>query len=393
MENPGYKMALGYLEEVLQSGNISGDGPFTGRCQQWLEEKLNLRAALMTTSCTHALELALSILDLNSEDEVIVPSYTYPSTANAALVAGAKVVLAPVDPLHLTLTTDGLEKSVSEKTKAIMVVHYGGYLADVSQIMAWAIPRGIIVIEDAAQGFLSRREGHYGGTIGHMGCFSFHGTKDVVAGEGGALIFNHSLPTQQFKDMYKKAVQYRLKGTDRTDFLAGTVPKYQWVSKGSSYSPSELNMALLYSQFQEVETILKRKRATFKHYHNFFSGLGSHSIATYSPIMPRENLSGEDLDAPNLQNGHCFYLRMKTSTEADHLRKAMKQEGFHLLPHFVPLHLSLMGQGCRWSEDWFEVETQIHQTLLRLPMASSVTSDDIQALLAALENHLEKNNA
>ncbi len=248
-----------YINDSINIGHLEGDGKYTKLCELWINDKLNIKNTFMMNSCTSALECALQILELDSGDEVIVPSFTYPSTANAVILAGGKVVFGEIEPCSMTLDVAKLENLINEKTKAIIVVHYGGISCDMDVIIKIAKNNNLYIIEDAAQSFLSTYKGRYTGTIGDFGCFSFHGTKDFIAGEGGALIVNN-------EKFIEKVEIFRQKGTNKAAFLDGKSGYYEWVDKGSSQSPSELNMALLYGQLQLDSEIISHRKEIYKYY-------------------------------------------------------------------------------------------------------------------------------
>jgi dTDP-4-amino-4,6-dideoxygalactose transaminase len=364
--------ALPYIKDALERLDVSGDGFYTKKCEQWLLENFETKGVLLTTSCTHAMELAIHCLDLQPDDEVIVPSYTFPSTANVVLLAGANVVFAPVNSKDLTLDLTCLETFITPRTKAVIPVHYGGVCCDMASLMLLANQYDLIVIEDAAQAFFSTSGGKRAGTIGHFGCFSFHGTKDFVAGEGGALLIND----ETFK---QRAERFRVKGTNRNDFLLGEVSRYEWVSKGSSYSPSELNMALLYSQFIKSDEILLAKRVIFEIYENHFREHPYSCLDGFSEKPLKES-----------HNGHLFYIRFKHSKDAQFVQTTLKAMGITLIRHFVPLHLSSMGRQLSYGNNLgsFQLEDYLHETLLRLPCHVEMNPQEAYHVLNQLQRVL-----
>jgi len=320
------------------------------------------------------MELAMYCLDLKPQDEVIVPSYTFPSTANVVLLAGAKIVFAPVNSNDLTLDISLLESLITPQTKVVIPVHYGGVCCDMASLMLLANRYDLIVIEDAAQGFFSTSGGLKAGTVGHFGCFSFHGTKDIVAGEGGALLIND-------EKFVQRAERFRVKGTNRKDFFAGEVSRYEWVSKGSSYSPSELTMALLYSQFLRSSEILEAKKHIFDMYENHFKKHNYSCLNGFSQKPLHE-----------LHNGHLFYIRFKTPEDAQYVKVSLKKVGVELIPHFVPLHLSEMGQklGSQKSFSSLSLESTLHETLLRVPCHAALSLEKVHDLLIELHRVLSE---
>jgi dTDP-4-amino-4,6-dideoxygalactose transaminase len=362
--------SIDYVQEALRLHHVAGDGPFTLRCANWLKEKLICQQVLMTTSCTHALELAVRALDLSADDEVILPSFTYPSTANAVLLAGAKVVYSEVEGEHFNLDPQYITEKITSKTKAILVVHYGGIACDMDAIMAIAHAYGLWVIEDAAQGFLATYKGKALGTIGHLGCLSFHGTKDVVSGEGGALLIND----ERFNDFCET---YRLKGTNRKAFTKGQVPYYQWTTLGSSYSPSDVLMALLLCQLENSHQLLTLKQNLFKVYEKHFETKQYPQLESFS----RRSLTATP-------NGHLFYIVFKTVEDAITCQDAFKEKGIPLYTHFIPLHDSQMGRQFVRPNNHFHVERDLGRRLLRLPIYADMGMDDALEVIGALDSYL-----
>lgn len=367
------KQAVPYLTEVLTSGRTEGDGPMSERCELWLSKAYSQSRLLMMTSGTHALEAALHALRLSPNDEVIVPSYSYPSAANAVILAGGTVVYAEVEPAHLTIDVSRLPLHVTKRTRAIICVHYGGNSCDMIAVQAIAKPRGIAVIEDCAQSFMTRYQNQLTGTMGTFGCFSFHGTKDIVAGEGGFLLINDPV--------YETAVrQFRQKGTNRDDYLKAIVQNYYWVSPGSSYVPAELTMALLLSQLEMSTEIVLQKRAHFARYQTFFDQLSQ-------KLNLMLWLDGYSTEAPDTAcNGHLFYLLFKARPDAQAFIAFMASQDIETRTHFVPLHESSFGQSFIRPENEFTVEAQLGQRLVRLPLFTDLTGQMIDQILAAAES-------
>lgn len=360
------KDSIPYIEDVLDFGDAGGDGSYTKRCTKWLREKLKVKEILMMTSCTHALECALQAIDLQQGEEVIIPSFTFPSTANAVLLAGGTVVFSEVEPNHLTMDPNYIEEKITDKTKAIIVVHYGGICCDMDPIMAVAKEYNLIVVEDGAQSFLSTYRGHYAGTIGHFGCLSFHGTKDIVSGEGGALVINDS-------QYYEKCRNFRQKGTNREAFNEGMVNFYEWISRGSSYTPSEIVMALLYGQLQISSTIVEKKRRIFQKYEEFFYALNCLETIRYSSC----HFLSE-------HNGHLFYVVLEEPELAQGIKNYLFQEGIEVRSHFVPLHLSKMGSQFLRPINHLQWEEKLGQQLIRLPIYPDLAEEEQEYILFKL---------
>lgn len=360
-----------YIDQVIESGHLSGDGAMTKKCAKWLSDTLQVPSVLMTTSCTSALEIACMAIDLGPEDEVIVPSFTYPSTANAVLMAGGQVVLAPCSTDHYNLDLTKLQELITSKTKAIIVVHYGGIMVDMRELKKIANKHDLVIIEDSAQSFLSRSEQGLAGTIGDFGCYSFHGTKDVIAGEGGALVINNV----KYKN---RCEEIRLKGTNQGQYRRKEIPHYEWVSKGSSYSPSELTMAMLLGQLKQSREIIALKKERFDRYNHYFEHHKFDSLEAFSKD-----------DNQLVMNGHLFYLVFKTVDIANGFIKHMADEGIAVYTHFVPLHESLMGkQYIREGQD-FIAEKDLGKRLVRLPLYPSLTRDQQDRILQTSKDYME----
>lgn len=365
------------IDRVLASGRTEGDGSMTKRCQDWLSTRLETPGVLMMTSCTHALEEALQMLNLQPDDEVIVPSFAYPSAANAVLLAGARVVFAEVEPVHLTLDPERLQSSLTPRTRAVIAVHYGGISCDMDRILAITQPAGIEIIEDCAQSFLTQYKGRFTGTIGKFGCLSFHGTKDVVAGEGGALIVNDP-------EHVHSARVFRQKGTNRDEFTEGRAEQYEWLSVGSSYSPGELPMALLASQLELSDQIVARRRRLFRRYADHFelhkNGSG-HDAVLESTSTPSAHCD---------ENGHLFYLLFKHESDAANLIRHLRLAGIDARTHFFPMHESRFGKQFIRSANRFETEEAIGRRLVRLPLYADMTDEEQDLVLAAVDDSLRE---
>ena len=360
-----------YILDALTTGNGSGDGYYTKACEDWISRQHEGFKVQMTTSGTHALELAGRLIKLQEGDEVILPSFTFPSTANAFLLCGANLVFSEVEEKHLTLDPLKIEEKITKKTKAIVVVHYGGICCDMDPIMELAQRYGLFVIEDAAQSFLSKYKGKLAGTLGDFGCFSFHGTKDVISGEGGALLIKD-------KKFYSEAGIYRQKGTNREDFLDKKEAFYQWVALGSSYSPSDFLMAILYGQLEMADEILSSKRERYHRYLAFFREKGCKIQCAYSTKADYCE-----------ENGHLFYLIFPTTDEALHFQEQMRKAQVPTATHFVPLHESLMGRQFLRDKQEFLVEKALGQRLIRLPLYASMKQGEQEEIFRALERYFD----
>ncbi|AEI35781.1 dTDP-4-amino-4,6-dideoxygalactose transaminase [Francisella salina] len=358
---------------VIQSMNtdkISGDGPFTKKCSTWFEKKLNVPRALLTTSCTHALEMAAILLDIQLGDEVIVPSYTFVSTANAFALRGAKIIFVDIRPDTMNIDETKIEKAITSKTKAIVPVHYAGVACEMDIIMGIANKYGLYVVEDAAQGMMSTYKGRPLGTIGHIGAYSFHETKNYTsAGEGGLLIINN-------KNFSERAEIIREKGTNRNQFFRGMVDKYSWVDIGSSYLMNDVSAAYLWGNIQNVDHINSNRLLAWKTY--------------YDSLRPLANKDSFDLPSvPDecVHNGHMFYIKVKNLKQRTELINYLKENGVSAVFHYVPLHSSEFGRKNTvfYGEDIFT--TKESERLIRLPMYFGLTIKDVNQVCNTIKEY------
>ncbi len=371
--------ALPLIEQALASGRTGGEGPMTQQCQSWFSERMPSLETLMTASGTAALEAAFQVMALCPGDEVILPAYAYPADATAILRAGGTPVFAPVEPVSLMLDTAGLSGVLTEKTRAILVIHYGGQCCDMDPILDFARTHHLLVVEDAAQAFLSRYKGRYAGTMGAFGCFSFHGTKDIVAGEGGALLVNEAR-------FVTPARQWCQGGTNRDAFVKGLVERYEWVSPGTSLAPSELSMALLASQLSRADTVVAGRRRLFRVYATHFSEMidaydGSNAVPFVGGALQCCARVLADVE----ENGHLFWLLLREGAQADRLRHFLSSQGLDARTHFVPLHESRFGQQFLRPGQLFSVERDIGRRLIRLPLFHGMTDREQQTVMAAVD--------
>ncbi len=339
-----------YTSEVIKKRKFSGDGVFTQKCNLYLERYLKCKKALLTTSGTHALEMAALLIDIKKGDEVIMPSFTFVSTANAFVLQGAKIVFVDIRPDTMNIDESLIEKAISSKTKAIVVVHYGGISCEMDQIMRIAKRHKLFVVEDAAHAIISKYKNKYLGTIGDIGCISFHETKNITCGEGGAVFLNH-------KSFTERAEIIREKGTNRSKFYRGEIDKYTWVDIGSSYLPSEISAAFLYAQLQEVKKITKYRLALWNLYYKTLKNLEENGFIQLS-VIPKGCV----------HNGHLFYIKTKNLQERSKLISFLKLKGIMAVFHYIPLHSSAAGKlfGCFRGKDVFT--TKESEKILRLPM-------------------------
>ena len=344
-----------YIEQAVCSGRVSGDGPFTQKCHAFMEKLFSIRKVLLTTSGTHALEMAAILMRLRPGDEVILPSYTFVSTANAFVIHGAKPVFVDIRPDTLNLDESLIESKVTSRTRAIIPVHYAGVACEMNKIMAIAKKQGLCVVEDAAQAGFATYRGRYLGTIGDLGCFSFHETKNFVCGEGGALAINR-------KRFTKRAEIIREKGTNRSQYLRGQVSKYTWKDIGSSYLLSEILAAFLFAQLEVYKKIQKKRKMLFDRYTHSLKHLEKEGVLK-SPIIPEECLG----------NSHIFYILLNNKKTRDALMHWLKKRGIQALFHFMPLHSSPMGKKYGYREGDFPVTMDVSRKILRLPLFYALT--------------------
>lgn len=354
----------------MKSLKISGDGEFTRRCHRWFEERLACPKALLTTSCTHALEMTAMLIGIEPGDEVIMPSYTFVSTANAFALRGAKIVFVDVRPDTMNIDENLIEAAVTERTKAIVPVHYAGVACEMDTIMEIAKKHHLFVIEDAAQAMMSSYKGKPLGTIGHFGTFSFHETKNYTSGgEGGLLIVNDEKYVTQ-------AEIIREKGTNRSQFFRGMVDKYSWVDIGSSYLMNDLSAAYLWGQLDIAEEINEERVGHWKMY---YKGLASLHKKGYIdlPIVPKSCL----------HNGHMFFIKVKDLEERTNLIEHLKFNGVQAVFHYVPLHSAPAGEkfGTFFGEDIYT--TAESERLVRLPLYYGIKPEEIQKVIEAIHDY------
>jgi len=359
---------LVYIAKAIDSCHISGDGLFTERCQSLLQDLLAVPRVLLTTSCTHALEMAALLLDLQPGDEVIVPSFTFVSTANAFALHGGRPVFVDVRPDTLNLDENLLEALVTPRTRAIVPVHYAGIACEMDTILSIAQRHGISVIEDNAHGFLGRYKGRYLGTLGSMAAQSFHETKNVMCGEGGALLLNDPA-------YIRRAEIVRQKGTDRSRFLRGEVDKYTWVDVGSSYAPADILAAFLYAQLEARDHIQEHRRRIWTTYYN---GLGKWACerGVTLPTVPQTC-------QPTY---HLFYLLMPSLEERQALIAHLRKQGILSVFHFQPLHISKMGQRFGGKPGDCPVAENVSDRLVRLPFYNQLTEEEQESVIQAVHD-------
>jgi len=349
---------LYYIAQAVALGNISGDGQFTRNCSRLIEERFGIHKALMTPSCTAALEMAAMLCGLGPGDEVIMPSFTFVSTANAVVRLGAKPVFVDIRPDTLNIDDDLIEEAITPRTKAIFPVHYAGVGCEMDRIMTIAEKYGLLVVEDAAQGVNAFYDRRALGSIGHLGCFSFHETKNYICGEGGALSINSP-------DLVERAEIIRDKGTNRKQFFRGQVDKYTWVDIGGSYVPSELCCAFLYGQLELLDQIAERRRAIYEVYRQGLKPLEAEGLLRL-PVTPVDRES----------NYHMFYVVLPTEETRDDLLKQLKTMEIHAVFHYVPLHSSPVGRSTGRTHGDMSVTEAVSGRLLRLPFYHEIREEE-----------------
>ncbi|RUO62630.1 dTDP-4-amino-4,6-dideoxygalactose transaminase [Pseudidiomarina insulisalsae] len=356
-----------YILEALQSPKMSGDGTFTKHCHQWFQQQLGCAKALLTPSCTHSLEMAALLINVQPGDEIIMPSYTFVSTANAFVLRGAKIVFVDVRPDTMNIDEQRIEAAITERTKAIVPVHYAGVGCEMDTIMELAEKHDLFVIEDAAQGMMSTYKGKPLGTLGHIGCFSFHDTKNYTSGgEGGLLIVND-------ENLVERAEILREKGTNRSKFLRGAIDKYTWVDVGSSFLPGELQAAYLWGQLQQADTINKQRRQSWQHYYDRLQDLQQQGRVEL-PQVP-DNC---------VHNAHIFYLKAADIDERSALIEHLKARDIATAFHYIPLHSAPSAHTHARFHGDDRFTTQESERLIRLPMWYGLSHDQREHIINAI---------
>lgn len=361
-----------YIKEAVEQNRmICGDGPFTKKCSAWMKEHFHSKELLLTTSCTHALEMASYLSDIQPGDEVIMPSYTFVSTADAFVLRGATCVFVDIRPDTMNIDETQIEAAITEKTKAIVPVHYAGVSCAMDEIMVIARKHGLKVIEDAAQGVNAYYKGRALGTIGDFGCYSFHETKNYSMGEGGAILFQD--------DSYLEPAEIlREKGTNRSKFFRGQIDKYSWVNYGSSYLPSDINAAYLWAQLEEAERINEKRLAVWNYYHEELAELEEKG-AIRRPFVPEYAT----------HNAHMYYIKVRDLETRTKLIDYLKERGILSVFHYIPLHSAKAGLkfGRFHGEDIYT--TKESERLMRLPMYYSLKMEEAQEVVQALKSFTE----
>ncbi len=351
------------IAQAVVRGHLAGDGHYTKLCNTWLEKMLGCGKALITHSCTAALEMSAILCNIEPGDEVILPSFTFVSTANAFVIRGGIPVFVDIRPDTLNIDETRIEGAVTNRTKAIVPVHYAGNACEMDAIMEIAERRGLFVIEDAAQALLSTYKNRYLGTIGQLGCMSFHETKNIISGEGGALLINRD-------EFISRAEIIREKGTNRSKFFRGEVDKYTWVDIGSSYLPSEIISAFLYAQMENADAIISRRRKIFETYYLHLSKLADKGFFKLPHVVEE-----------GTNNGHIFYIITRSYNERRKLIAFLREKGIYAVFHYVPLHTSPAGKRYGRVCGKMSVTEDCSEKLLRLPLYYEMTDYDISCVV------------
>ncbi len=357
---------IDYIKDAIESRKISGDGKYTKLCSRWMEEQFKAPKVLLTTSGTSALDMAMLLCDLQPGDEVILPSYTFSSTANAAVLAGARLVFVDIRPDTMNIDETKIEAAITDHTKVIIVMHYAGIACEMDTIMDIAHRHHLKVVEDAAQGVMAKYKDRYLGTIGDFGCYSFHETKNYSMGEGGALIINDPA-------YIEKAEILREKGTNRSKFFRGEIDKYTWVDFGDSYLPSELNAAYLWAQLERAEEINQDRLQSWNRYYEGLKPLADAGIIEL-PVIPEDCI----------HNAHMFYIKCRDLQERTQLMKYLKDRDILAVFHYIPLHSAPAGLKFGRFDGEDQYTTAESERLLRLPMYYGLSEKDQETVIRAI---------
>lgn len=364
-----------YLQDALKRKHLSGDGFYTKQVSRVLEERFNINRVLMTTSGTHALEMAVKLMNIASGDEVIMPSFTFPSTANAVIGQGGKPVFAEIKRDTLNIDPDSIEKMITAKTKAIIVVHYAGIGCEMNKIMKIAGSYNLSVIEDAAQAVNAKYKDKHLGTWGDIGCYSFHESKNYISGEGGALAIN-----VDDKRIYNRAEIIREKGTNRANFIRGEVDKYTWVDEGSSYIPSDLLMAVLYAQLEKLDLIKLKRKEIYNYYYDQLEKYLHSDFLAEIPTIPRECKS----------NYHIFYLVFKNNKIRERVLEELQKKDISATFHYIPLHLSPMGKKLGYRFGDLPLTEESSSSLIRLPLYTGMKEQEREYIIKSITEIFEE---
>lgn len=360
-----------YIRQAIANMHLSGDGPFTKKCHTWLEERIGCCKALLTHSCTAALEMAAILADIQPGDEVIMPSFTFVSTANAFVLRGGVPVFVDIRPDTLNIDESRIEAAITPRAKVIVPVHYAGVGCEMDAVTAIAERYGLLVIEDAAQGMLSTYRDRPLGSIGHLAAVSFHETKNVISGEGGALLINDPKYVKRAEIVWEK-------GTNRSQFFRGQVDKYAWMDIGSSYLPSEINAAFLWAQLEEAESITRRRLRIWEMYHDAFAELESEDRVR-RPVVPPECR----------HSAHIYYLLLPNLECRTELLEGLQVAGINAVFHYVPLHSSSAGRKYGRAHGNLPQTQNVSDRLVRLPLWVGMAEDDVRQVVRAVYEILD----
>lgn len=363
---------IDYIRDTIATRKISGDGKYTKKCSEWLEKRIDAKKVLLTTSCTHATEMAAILTNIQPGDEVIMPSFTFVSTADAFVLRGARVVFVDIRPDTMNIDENLIEQALSDRTKAIVPVHYAGVSCEMDTIMDIAKRHNLMVIEDAAQGVLSEYKGQALGTIGDYGCYSFHETKNYSMGEGGAIVIKR-------EDMIELAEIIREKGTNRSKFFRGEIDKYTWIDAGSSYLPSELNAAYLYAQLEKADEIYEDRMRIWNTYYDELKELENRELIKL-PVIPEECK----------HNAHIFYIKAKDLEERTALINYFKNNDISAVFHYIPLHSAPAGRKYGRFSGKDRYTTKESEKLIRLPIFYGVEDKQISKVIEVMNMFYRK---
>ena len=369
---PFIPTAFDYMRDAVESHKICGDGKYTKMCNEWIEEKFGVHKALLTTSGSTALDMAALLCDVKPGDEVILPSFTFSSTANAFALRGATLVFVDIRPDTMNIDEKKIEQAINEKTKVIIAMHYAGVACEMDTIMDIARRHNLMVVEDAAQAVMSTYKGKALGTIGDFGCFSFHETKNYSMGEGGAILINNP-------DYNERAEILREKGTNRAKFFRGQVDKYTWVDFGDSYLPSKLNAAYLWAQLQKAEEVNQNRIATWQKYYDAFK-----------PLVDLRKVDIPYVPDECVHNAHMFYLKLKNLEQRTEFIKYMRENNVCCVFHYIPLHSAPAGLKFGRFDNDDEFTTKESERLVRLPMYYNLKSIDLEYIIEEVNSFFKK---
>ncbi len=362
---------LEYIATAVLSGEIKGDGPFTHKCNKWMEDTFSTPKVLLTNSCTAALEMTGILADINPGDEVIMPSYTFVSTANAYVLRGAKPIFVDIREDTLNIDEKKIEEKISPNTKIICPVHYAGVGCEMDSILKLAKKKSLLVVEDAAQGVMAKYKGKYLGTLGDLGAYSFHETKNYSAGEGGAILVNNP-------KYINRSEIIREKGTNRTQFFRGEIDKYGWVDKGSSFLPSDLIAAFLFAQLENAILIKNRRTEIWNTYFDHLK-----------PLEDKGLLSLPKIPEHCEHNSHMFYMLLKDKKQRNNLIQYLKSKGILAVFHYLPLHSSVMGMKYGYKKGDFPISEKISDCIIRLPFYYTLTPENQNSVINSVFNFFE----